>query len=154
MVEEVSFVPKLCMYLCAQLVSSVWLCNPIDCSLPGSSVHGILQARILEWVSISFSRGSSQPVSISFTPCKRVLFWALLWVSVWFSASKSNKNIYICMRVIILPPFGSYLYLFMAMLGFRCFCVSFLYLWQLGLLFVMVHRLLIAMASLVEEHGL
>ena len=37
------------------------LCNLMDCSLPGSSVHGILQARILEWVAISFSRGSSQP---------------------------------------------------------------------------------------------
>ena len=35
--------------------------NPMDCSLPGSSVHGISQARILEWVAISFSRGSSQP---------------------------------------------------------------------------------------------
>ena len=34
---------------------------PMDCSPPGSSVHGILQARILEWVAISFSRGSSQP---------------------------------------------------------------------------------------------
>ena len=33
----------------------------MDCNLPGSSVHGILQARILEWVAISFSRGSSQP---------------------------------------------------------------------------------------------
>ena len=37
------------------------LCNPMDCSLPGSSVRGIFQARILEWVAISFSRGSSQP---------------------------------------------------------------------------------------------
>ena len=37
------------------------LCNPVDCSLPGSSVHGFLQARILEWIAISFSRGSSQP---------------------------------------------------------------------------------------------
>ena len=37
------------------------LCNPVDCSLPGSSIHGIFQARILEWVAISFSRGSSQP---------------------------------------------------------------------------------------------
>ena len=33
----------------------------MDCSPPGSSVHGISQARILEWVAISFSRGSSQP---------------------------------------------------------------------------------------------
>ena len=37
------------------------LCDPVDCSPPGSSVHGILQARILEWVAISFSRGSSWP---------------------------------------------------------------------------------------------
>ena len=37
------------------------LCNPVDCSLSGSSVCGVLQARILEWVAISFSRGSSQP---------------------------------------------------------------------------------------------
>jgi len=35
------------------------LCEPVDCSLPGSSVHGILQARILEWVATSFPRGSS-----------------------------------------------------------------------------------------------
>ena len=37
------------------------LCDPAHCSLPGSSVHGILQARTLEWVAISFSKGSSQP---------------------------------------------------------------------------------------------
>ena len=37
------------------------LCDPMDCSPPGSSVHGILQARILQWVAIAFSRGSSSP---------------------------------------------------------------------------------------------
>ena len=37
------------------------LCDPMDCSPPDSSVHGILQTRILEWVTIPFSRGSSQP---------------------------------------------------------------------------------------------
>ena len=37
------------------------LCDPVDCSPPGSSIHGILQARILDWVAISFSRGSSRP---------------------------------------------------------------------------------------------
>ena len=36
------------------------LCDPMDCSLPGSSVHGIFQAIVLEWIAISFSRGSSQ----------------------------------------------------------------------------------------------
>ena len=37
------------------------LCFPVGCSLPGSSIQGIFQARVLEWVAISFSRGSSQP---------------------------------------------------------------------------------------------
>ena len=41
--------------------SCLTLCDPVDCSLPGSSVHGIFQARILEWVAISFSRGPSWP---------------------------------------------------------------------------------------------
>ena len=48
--------------LCAKsLQLCLILCDPMDCSPPGSSVHGILQARILEQVAISFSRGSSQP---------------------------------------------------------------------------------------------
>ena len=42
--------------------SCLTLCNPMDCSLPGSSVHGIFQARVLERVAISFSRGSSSPM--------------------------------------------------------------------------------------------
>ena len=37
------------------------LCDPMDCSLPGSSVHGIFQARVLEWIAISFSRDFSDP---------------------------------------------------------------------------------------------
>ena len=41
--------------------SCLTLCHPVDCSLAGSSLHGILQARVLEWVAISFSRVSSQP---------------------------------------------------------------------------------------------
>ena len=40
--------------------SCLTLCDPMDCSPPGSSVHGIFQVRVLEWVAISFSRGSSQ----------------------------------------------------------------------------------------------
>ena len=43
------------------LQSSLILCDPMDCSLPGSSVHRILQARIMEWVAIPFSKGSSRP---------------------------------------------------------------------------------------------
>ena len=40
--------------------SCLTLCDPVDCNPPGFSIHGILQARILKWVAISFSRGSSQ----------------------------------------------------------------------------------------------
>ena len=47
------------VYLVAQPCPT--LCDPMDCSPPGSSVHGILQARILEWVAMPSSRGSSQP---------------------------------------------------------------------------------------------
>ena len=48
-----------CYSVCAQ--SCPTLCDPLDCSPPGFSVHGISQARLLEWVAISFSRRSSQP---------------------------------------------------------------------------------------------
>ena len=51
----------LCMYVCSIAKSHPTLGNLMDCSLPGSSVHGIFQARILEWVAISSSKGSSQP---------------------------------------------------------------------------------------------
>ena len=47
--------------LCLVAQSCLTLCNPTDCSPPGSSVHGILQARMLEWVAMPSSRGSSQP---------------------------------------------------------------------------------------------
>ena len=56
---------------CAQLLSSVWLfVTSMDCSPQGSSVHEILQARILEWAVIPFSKGSSWPRNqnqVSFT---------------------------------------------------------------------------------------
>ena len=48
--------------VCAKLLKlCLTLCDPVDCSPPGSSVHGILQARILEWVAMPSDRGSSQP---------------------------------------------------------------------------------------------
>ena len=43
------------------MLSCFTLCDPTDCSLPGSSVHGILQARILEWVAISSAENLSDP---------------------------------------------------------------------------------------------
>ena len=51
--------PMLLLLLLLSHLSRVRLCDAMDCNLPGSSVHEILQARILEWVAISFSKGSS-----------------------------------------------------------------------------------------------
>ena len=45
------------------------LCDPMDCSPPGFSVHGILQARILEWIAIPFTRGTSQPRDRTLVSC-------------------------------------------------------------------------------------
>ena len=51
-------------YVVVESLSHVQLfCDSMDSSLPGSFVHGISQAKILEWVAISFSRGSSQPIT-------------------------------------------------------------------------------------------
>ena len=61
------------------LVTQSWLtlCDPMDCSSTGSSVHGTFQARMLEWVAISFAKGSSQPRDR--TPgllhCRQILYW-------------------------------------------------------------------------------
>ena len=55
-------------------------CDPVDCSLPGSSAHGILQAKILQWVAISFSRGSSWPrdwTQVSCTAGRFFTNWAM-----------------------------------------------------------------------------
>ena len=49
------------LLLSGRSVMSSTFFNPMDYSPPGFPIHGILQARILEWVAISFSRGSSQP---------------------------------------------------------------------------------------------
>ena len=54
------FRPPVCV-VAKSLQSYPTLCNTMDCSMPGSSVHGILQARILEWVAIPFCRVSSWP---------------------------------------------------------------------------------------------
>ena len=60
---------------CAKLLQLCpTLCSPMYCSLPGSSVHGIPQIRMLEWVAVPFSRGSSQPGNQ--TPR---LLYLLLW---------------------------------------------------------------------------
>ena len=59
-------------------LSRVRLCGPMDCSLPGSSVPEIFQARVLEWGTIAFSRGSSRPrdrTRVSRIPGRRFTLW-------------------------------------------------------------------------------
>ena len=65
------FLRKWCVCVCVCMYAqSCWtLRNPMDCSPQSSSVHGILQARILEWVAISFSRGSSRPRDLTHISC-------------------------------------------------------------------------------------
>ena len=63
--------------LVAELCLTLW--DPIDCSPPGSSVHGVLQARTLEWVAIPFSRGSSWPrdqTQVSCTAGRFLTLWS------------------------------------------------------------------------------
>ena len=75
------------------LLSCVWLCDPMDCNPPGSSVRGILQARILEWVAIPFSRGSSWPRDQTWVSCTVGRFFTL-----WATKSRGFK---------VLPPGAS-----------------------------------------------
>ena len=70
--------------LVAQLCPT--LCDPVDCSLPGSSVHGILQARILEWIVIPFSKGSSWPRDWTWVPCIAGRFF-----TVWATRGALNQ---------------------------------------------------------------
>ena len=77
------------------------LCDPVDCSPPGSSVHGILQAGIPEWIAISFSRGSSRPrdQTLGWSHCKvsriagrRFNLWATKEVNLNEPGHGSNLN--------------------------------------------------------------
>ena len=69
----------ICTRACVCLVISNF-CNPKDYSLPGSSIHGIRQARILEWVAISFSRGSSWPRDQTQVSCVSCIGWQILYL--------------------------------------------------------------------------
>ena len=81
------------------------LCDPMDCSLSGFSVHGIFQARVLEWIAISFSRGSSWPrnrTQVSRIAGRRFTIWATMgapgdYHTKW---SKSDKDKYYMISLI------------------------------------------------------
>ena len=87
--------------LCAQ--SCLTLCNPRDCSPPGSSVHGIFQATMLEWVAISYSRGSSQSRDWTHISCVSCIGRQILYLFATWEAHV------ICMKIFFpffkTPPF-------------------------------------------------
>ena len=72
--------------MCAQSCLTLW--DPMDCSLPGSSVYGILQAGILEWVATSFSRRSSRPRGPSCILC--LLHWQVDYHWATWETHKNN----------------------------------------------------------------
>ena len=62
----------MCVLGAKSLQSCLTICDPVDCSPPGSSVHGILQARTLEWVVVPSSRGPSRSrdrTQVSYVSC-------------------------------------------------------------------------------------
>ena len=85
---------------CVVVVSHSVVSNslqPMNCSPPGSSVHVILQARILKWVAISFSRGSSQPRDQTWVSCtagRFFTFWATtcVWIITNLPSSKKRRD--------------------------------------------------------------
>ena len=82
LVSGIQEVIQLYMNICVHDQSCPTLCDSMDCSPPGSSVHGILQARTLEWVAISYPRGSSQPrdwTRVSFVPYRQILYHWATW---------------------------------------------------------------------------
>ena len=87
---------QLCLSMCFVL-SCVQLCDPMDCNLPGSSVDGIYQARILEWIPISFSQGSSQPrdwTRVSYVSCIAGRFLSLQSSTCW--AIRKALYMFVC----------------------------------------------------------
>ena len=78
-------------------LSHIGLCIPMDYSPPGASVDGVSQARILEWVAVAFSRGSSQPRDRTCVSCiSRWIFLPLSHLKIYFLPSCKNhsKRIY------------------------------------------------------------
>ena len=93
-----SFIPDHFLHvLVTQLCPT--LCDPMDCSPPNSSVHGILQARILEWVVIPFSRESSQPRDRT-----QVSSIAGRFFTIW--ATREAQSLLTCMLSCSVQPYG------------------------------------------------
>ena len=107
--------------VCVLIVQScLTLCDPVNCSPPASSVHGILQARILEWVAIPFSRGSSRPKN------QTQVYWiAGRFFTVWATEAMLNQKAAFHFEVSSTEEY--ILYLWSASLGLDTgrFCIAY-----------------------------
>ena len=87
--KEVTYLPAIKRFVHAQsLQLCPTVCNPMDCNPQGSSVHGILQARILEWVAMPSSRGSSWPRNQTHVSCIAGILYPL---SATWEAQKGSS---------------------------------------------------------------
>ena len=88
MVDLDSQSSALCITVCVLVAQSCpTVCNPMDCSTPSFSAHGLLRARILEWVAIPFSRGSSLP---------RDRIWVSSIAGRFFIYHLSHQELFLC----------------------------------------------------------
>ena len=104
------------------------LCNPLDCSPPGPSVHGILQARMLEWVAMPFSRGSSRPRDQTPVSCIAGRFFTIWATSPIVTGNRSTSH------------FSSFSFYFMhleALLLCACTFRIFISFWWINLFIIM-----------------
>ena len=122
------FQPHYSMCACSVTQWCPTLCDPMNCSPPGSFVHRILQTRILEWVAISSSRGSSQPRDQTCVSCigRQILYHCATWEALsgsYVDTVLFNKGgyrmPYNCISDHILWPYN----VFLSPLGF-CFAIA------------------------------
>ena len=88
----------------ACMLACVWLCNPMDCSQPGFSVHGIFQTRILEWVATSYSRRFSQPKELNLCLCvscigRQILDCCTTWGPCCLSTESLRSLTSLCLNL-------------------------------------------------------
>ena len=117
-----------CCCCCLVAKSCPTLCDPVDHSPPGSSIHGILQARILEWVAISFSRASSQPRDQTHVSCLSVCVCMCVNISVCVYTYKCKLYVYCtCMYICMLCFFRYYVKNFKYILKWEQWSLNWVY---------------------------
>ena len=121
------------------------LCNPMNYNLPGSSVHGLLQVRILEWVAISFSRGSSQPrdwTQVSWIVCRFFTFRAI-------PICKDDSGVFLFFFFVFFPN-NSFVFFFFLVTFFQQLIIRV----QNNMLFNLEHQKSLSVISFYLKHHL